>query len=548
MYNKSMQLLHRAWKHFLAQPDIWFFYAFLATATLSIRKVLYFYPINSQFNEYSGIYLYLSDIFILLTVTLWVLSKLYNNNYKLSIIASSIVPRGTFKFIALFVLWAFISILWSPNNDLAFFRLIKILELLAIIIYTLKEIVPRGTILKNSLIIIIASALVQSAIGIWQFIIQQSIGLFWLKESLIGPDILGVAKIILHGEKFIRSYGLFPHPNIFGGFLFVSILLTYLYHKLFHVEHSDTYTDANCSTWNNNACEAYNPRKIVPRGTILSNMHLSFKLTFCLQLIALFFTFSKSAIIGLFVATIYIYIKSNVPRETKPGQMISWGIKNVPHGTFLIKRALLILLIGLTLFTIIKPDLYSLFFKSLNDRMFYVNVSRGTIIDNPFFGSGIGQFIITMQSHTNLRLSDWQFQPVHNVFLLIWSELGVIGMILFILLLWKLFHVKQINQNKRLNCPTPALHLPRQSKAGRLATISGSRGGWNNNLCEACNLKNGVPRGTIENNIVISIFGRGLLLGIIFIMLFDHYFWTMQQGQIILWLTIALAYSKEKTY
>ena len=53
-------------------------------------------------------------------------------------------------------------------------------------------------------------------------------GLLWLKESIISPNIPGVAKLIFNGHVYIRSYGLFPHPNILGGFLVFSIISTLL--------------------------------------------------------------------------------------------------------------------------------------------------------------------------------------------------------------------------------------------------------------------------------------------------------------------------------
>jgi hypothetical protein len=99
--------------------------------------------------------------------------------------------------------------------------------------------VPRGTfvlgwnILNKFSIIIIIAGFIQSIIGIFQFIVQHSLGLFWLKESIISSQTAGVAKIIFNENTFIRAYGLFPHPNIFGGFLVFSIILTLLYLKIF---------------------------------------------------------------------------------------------------------------------------------------------------------------------------------------------------------------------------------------------------------------------------------------------------------------------------
>ena len=110
-YNRLMtNAFKKIFASFLERPDVWFFYGFLITFTLSIRKVLFFYPINGTFNEYTGIYLYLSDIFLCLTVISWFII-LCNKYSILSILRSPLlkcstpvqmfhpstnVPRGTF--------------------------------------------------------------------------------------------------------------------------------------------------------------------------------------------------------------------------------------------------------------------------------------------------------------------------------------------------------------------------------------------------------------------------------------------------------------------
>ena len=130
-----MGLLYRIWNNFKSQPDIWFFYGFLASFTLSIRKVLFFYPINGQFNEYSGIYLYLSDIFLLLALFGWAISILQNKSSYLSIITARNVPRGTILSAFILISWSFISIIWSDNQNIAFFKSLKLLELYLLFIF-----------------------------------------------------------------------------------------------------------------------------------------------------------------------------------------------------------------------------------------------------------------------------------------------------------------------------------------------------------------------------------------------------------------------------
>jgi len=573
-----MSLMQRIWNNFKTQPDSWFFYGFLLTFTLSIRKVLFFYPIASQFNEYSGIYLYLSDIFLFLTFLTWIISSSYHKYSIMSILKNSNVPsrekcstwnifrdkRGTFLLPLLFVIWSFISIYWSTNPSIAFFRSLKLLEFYFLFLYIVIQIVPRGTIFQDLIKIIIGTGLIQSIIGIWQFAIQHSIGLFWLKESLISPNILGVAKVIFSDTKIIRSYGLFPHPNVLGGFLLLSIILTLAYKKLFHVEQFKNNQDTNCSTpacpvgrWNNSHCEIYKPSTNVPRGTFSNKIHqVYYYFILLIQAIAIFLTFSKSAIIGLIIGLLFIYSTTIVPRGTKLSVLKVWinrlarsfrSKDNVPRGTLLDKKSnqlfhvehlsrklFLILGIILVLGVITKTDINSLFIKSLDERLLYLNVSYETIANNSILGIGSGQFVLNIQNNVprpprvdewssprveagGTFLEAWQFQPVHNVFLLIWSELGLIGIILFLYFLYKLFHVEQFENMLDIKCST-----------------------WNKNQCEVYEPTKNVPRGTFLNNINPATVFKGILLGFLFIMLFDHYLWDIQQGQILLWLVFGL--------
>lgn len=460
-----MSTVIKMWNNFKTQPDVWFFFGFLVTFPLTIRKVLFFYPIARQFNEYSGIYLYLSDILLFLLILTWIISILRNKKEFLSNISPY---KEILLLILALVIWAFVSISWANNKNVALFRSIKLVEFYLLFAYIIFN-VPRGTIIKRFFQIIIFIGLFQAIIGIGQFVLQHSLGLFWLKESLISPSIAGVAKFIFGGHKLIRAYGLFPHPDILGGLLLISMILTWQYCKLFH------------------------PGSNVPRrtyyGASVKQWIIRFTPVFIgIQMLGLFLAFCKSAIIGLVIAVIYI------PWITVPrGTVIFGRFAKMFHVKQLFRWFILAAVILILFVFIVKPDFNSLFLNSLEERVLYLNVSRETIINNPVIGVGMGQFVLEMQKYSQTFLASWQYQPVHTVFLLIWSELGVVGLILFLLFLWKVFE----------------------------------------------NGKN-VPRGTLANPGVEIIF-QSLLLAFTFVMLFDHYLWDIQQGQLMLWLVLGLA-------
>ena len=607
------------WKKIKKQPtDVWFFYLFLSTFTLSIRKVLFFFPVKGIFNEYTGAYIYASGIFFCGIILTWASVILRNNlankssektpilrlihRLALGIISGfGVIHKlstaellhnkatksqndkkcSTWNIFRLLnkyqllllplslVIWSFLTISWSENQTISLYRSIKFLELYGLFLYiSLRLIplyfnefildhknVPRGTfsnilIYKNNIIsiiilhfraillgfvfimlfdhylwdiwqgqvlfwivcgvlsgielskiqesnncstwnnakqsfndeqienkavfintnntknvprgtflaissgcfIVIATGVVQALWGIAQFIMQHSVGFFWLKESLIGRDISGVAKIIINNAPMIRAYGSFPHSNILGGFLFFSIILTLLFKKLFHVEQIEETNIKNCSTWNKLSLLCW---KIVPRGTIKIKLIDLFLL---IQLIGLALTFSKSAIIALLVAYLYL----NVPRGTinlfeittrrdysnNTKNCSTWNnfyirISALFHVEQFRLRVLIFISLGIGFLTIFFSQFkfYAFFLNSLNERIIYYIISKKIILEWPIFGSGTGQFV-SVAERIFPDLLIWQYQPVHNVFLLVWSDWGIVGLVLFILFLWRLFHLQ----------------------------------------------------------------------------------------------------------
>ena len=585
---------------FKEKPDNWFFYAFLATSTLSIRKVLFFYPINNSFNEYTGIYFYLSDLFLFLTLLAWFFI-LCNKNIGLSILTvfstlknkcstwniyidftlkktllqpikngyQQVINKYYLFFPIFLVIFSFLSILWSNNKEIAAFRSFKLFELTLLFLYLWVKIntyrlpknvngeeklfhpstnVPRGTLygagvehfsdelitfLKNCFIILIFSGFIQGIIGIMQFILQHSIGLIWLKESIISRYAPGVAKIILDGRLFIRSYGLFPHPNIFGGFLVFSTITSLLYLKLFHVEQFYRLKKFMKSF----PIFYIKEVKIVPRGTILLLIGI------LVQSIALFLTFSKSAIIGLFIALLYLYFRNVSPRY----KCSTWNIIRGGRGTFFhilksnnfYKKSFLILSIVLLLFFILKPDKYSLLFKSLQERAFYLNVSRGTFLSNPILGIGSGQFVIDISNISSVQ--PWQFQPVHNVFLLVLNEFGIFVFFAFLIFLFDIY--KNVPPQHKCSTPVQMFHV--EHYTGRAWNILRGRRGTFLENNEATLDK--TFSGSISDNETIITYFKAIFLSFTFIMLFDHYFWDIQQGQIILWIILGFIVGNRKT-
>ncbi|MBP9697638.1 MAG: hypothetical protein KBD65_00360 [Candidatus Moranbacteria bacterium] len=334
-----------------------------------------------------------------------------------------------------------------------------------------------------------------------------------MKESILSSGGAGVAKIMLAEEGLIRAYGLFPHPNVLAGFLGITILLTMAYpiifgRKMFHVEQSV----------------------------------LLYRLVLGIQVIGFLLTFSKGAFLGLPLAIGYFVYKmfhveqfktslvgseKNVPRGTIQ-DLFSWFRKKC--STWNIPKILLITItIGLFLGMV---NWQYFFIQPFKERVFLEKGFFFILREHPFQGVGIGQSVFTMQGFFSEKLFSWQFQPVHNLFLLIFSETGLIGTLLFLSLLILII-------------------VPRGTIWSFLNWIREKCSTWNNafkisKMFHVEQLKNNetdlvenVPRGTIGDLRMKALLEAAILfLGAV--SLFDHYLWDIQQGQLLFWLILGL--------
>ncbi|MDD5489440.1 MAG: O-antigen ligase family protein [Candidatus Moranbacteria bacterium] len=350
----------------------------------------------------------------------------------------------------IFLIWSAISIFWASFWIIAVYRLLIILLIVnfAVIIRNLAK---KGDIKAEFIYIsLLLGGIFQSLLGIFQFLLNRSLGFRILGESIIGPDLPGIAKIVVFGAKHIRAYGTFPHPNVLAGFLIIQIIFLF-------------------SLITKRLAQNASTKDKVPHETILT------RIPTCLLLVALFLntacfllTFSRSAFLSLFLIGLALLLAKLAA-----------------------KRKLIWLIMAITIFLLLlhgildasrHSKIFFLSTQSLEERNSYLEVSRETIVEHPWLGLGIGQFIV-QEIVSRPNWSGWQYQPVHNVYLLITAELGIVGLILFLMFL--------------------------------LTFI--------NNYCKI----NRLPSLLTTKPYCIIIFS------FLFISFFDHYFWDIKSGMII---------------
>ena len=211
----------------------------------------------------------------------------------------------------------------------------------------------------------------------------------------------------------------------------------------------------------------------------------------------------------------------------------------------------LIIIAGVVLLGILSTSLNLRLFltQPFMERLFYMEALKGLFEAYFFQGLGMGQFVFTMQQFFDEKLLPWQLQPIHNVFLLIFSEVGIIGLVLFLWFFISVFLRNSSNvprgtlEPKTTECSTWNIHQLRKRSDSQMFHVEHSSGTWQNDqdhkkeVMESTN----VPRGTILKYLL-----RSLLIAVTIIMLVDHYFWDIQQGQLLLWIILGLAVAQKR--
>ncbi len=412
-----------------------FFYLLIFFLPFQVRKVVY--QFGTGFNEWTSIYLYLTDILVFFLFLIWFL-RLRKERFLKDINWAwfGVKMRQPGLWLIFFVLISFISLSQARNIGLGFYIWFKLIEFTIFFFYCKFNF--NDLSLKRFFQVIVASGLIQSCIAIGQYFSQKSLGLRFLKESLLGIDVDGIAKIGVDGFKLIRAYGGLPHPNLLALFLFLSIFSLYY-------------------LWLN---KKYSFQEYLILSTILSFLLFGF-----------FLTFSRSIIFTFFFSSLFYFIFSFKKN------------KKQVLGLFLV-----VIVFSLFLSFSAWPEISSRFQLSMHEqsvglRSFYNETAFEIIKESPLLGVGLGNFVWLNQEMFNL-LPTWVHQPIHNIYLLIASEVGLIGLIIFLFFLYRLIFL----------------------------SIKFS-----------------------QKPILIILFFSFLFIGF-----FDHFFLTLQQGQLIFWLILGL--------
>ena len=252
-------------------------------------------------------------------------------------------------------------------------------------------------------------ALFECFIALFQYLTQHALGLRIFSEPKLKIGSERATFYLMNGSQWIfgstingpkellRAYGTFPHPNVLGGYLLFSLMTAY------HL-------------W----CQYTNKW-----------LKLFLFLAITLQILGLFLSFSRSAMIGWGIASILWIIGM---RKNRNARALSF----------------LLILLFLMYIIIFYPQLksrggiinYNQTTRSADsERIIFQNLALKMILKYPFKGIGYANL---GQRNAEFLEGDYPayylHTAVHNIYLYIAAEVGVFGLLAFLGFLFSVFH------------------------------------------------------------------------------------------------------------
>ena len=218
----------------------------------------------------------------------------------------------------------------------------------------------------------------------------------------------GTSVVQTNERRWLRAYGGLPHPNILGGFLMAAAVLAISYYLSLYKKLEKLFAENQKKFF----------KKIVWRVLIGLIFYI-------IILVGLIFSFLKNRLVRVTLIG-FLFLVYFLKQEDKVNIFS------------LLKLGLLSGLVLGSLFIIYQEPFLSRFQgkqkleqQSLAERATYQKQSQNLREKRFWAGVGIGNYTLAVYQEVDKNFPARFYQPVHNVYLLVWSELGLIGLLFF---------------------------------------------------------------------------------------------------------------------
>lgn len=452
------------WRAIFARLSL---YALVLSVAVGTRKLVF--QFTPGFDEYETVWFYASDIAcaVFLVCAWW-------GGVAKRVGVSAYVRAA----LVVFALSALFSIALAPLKILSAIAVLRILVLLAVAL-AMRSLIGNGEISRRVVWILFGfGAAMQACIALFQFAYQRSVGLGLLGESMlgIGPSHPGTAKIMVSGGQLLRAYGTFPHPNMLGAFLVIGLLsLCYLF--LLNMNRTK-------------GGELFGRWMKLPR---VNHVTVAILVGINLAIFGLVLSFSRTAWAVAVCAVGILFVGMWAGRKR-------YGVSGASLAALAIALVVLSGTIVYEMSWAISPRARMVSEEPAVTYRASYNELGFLLIDSHPFGVGAGNsvfFAVKNGIYDKMGMSSvWQWQPIHNIYLLVATEIGIAGLVALLIALW-------------------GMAFAHERGGGSL----GKRGAF------------------AEREFFVV---RVMLFALLVFGLFDHFLWTLQQGRLMFWLVVGL--------
>lgn len=364
--------------------------SFAVTVVLSpfrFRYQILSRPHPPVYTDFTDFLIFVSDIFLIVTLLLWVVSLAVNPRRISAGPGFLSIPM-----LGILVTSA-LSISSSIDTGLSQYHWLRMLSLAGLYLYALNEVKSLNRIILPVGLMI----LVQAVVGLGQHLAQSSLGLESLGEWILDPSWSGVSVVAAGEVRSLRAYGLSDHPNILGGCLVFGLLLL------------TTWYVKSSSRWD----------------SLVSAV-------FALGVVVLFLTYSRAAWLAMLGGMSLLLIGL---RKAHGGELLSrWLALMVAGAIFLLPFVWLNAeFLGVRLNVGDSFTQITLEQRSLSERRELNAAANEIFAANPISGVGLGTFPTALS--TARPNAVYNYQPPHFVLLEVAAEIGIFGAAFYFVLM-----------------------------------------------------------------------------------------------------------------
>ncbi len=298
------------------------------------------------------------------------------------------------------IFFAFLNVYFAFVWQVALLKWFKFLEIGLLVFYfsvNYKQ--------KNKLVVLplAVSIIYTGLISLGQFLLQRTIGgpFYFLGERTFSSSTPGIALFNLFERSYLRPYATFPHPNALAGYSLVVVALLFK-----------------------------------EKGK-----SLLYFFSVLMAFVIIVLSFSQN--VWLVALLVFLLVK----------------FKNRLNISFSCSPLVVLLIVGSLILPIVSKGVilanYS-FPENVQDRLELVVAAGIAFVKSPLIGVGAGNFIALLPQIQKANWAFfqprviWQLQPVHNIYLLILSEMGIIGFLLFFYIIFRALKKAEARNHQHL--------------------------------------------------------------------------------------------------